>query len=119
MPNIQTYERNYPHHESNQANYRFGSFYLVRGEEDFPNIAISGCNFHWGQALWRKVQELGLAVAYHTSRPINQYIKLPFALPFLPQGHIIPSFTEIAASGSSDFKTLLDYMNRTWKCGTM
>ena len=33
----------------------------------FPNIAISECNFHCGQALWRKVQELGLAVAYHTS----------------------------------------------------
>ena len=85
----------------------------------FPNIAINGCNFHWGQALWRKVQELGLAVAYRASGPINEYIKLLFALPCLPQEHIIPSFTEIAANGSSDTQPLLENMNRTWMSGTM
>jgi hypothetical protein len=28
----------------------------------FNNPSISGCAFHWGQAVWRKVQEVGLQV---------------------------------------------------------
>ena len=28
----------------------------------FPDIHIQGCAFHWGQAVWRHVQELGLQV---------------------------------------------------------
>jgi hypothetical protein len=28
----------------------------------FPDIHIQGCAFHWGQAVWHHVQELGLQV---------------------------------------------------------
>jgi hypothetical protein len=28
----------------------------------FPDIHIQGCAFHWGQAVWRHVQKLGLQV---------------------------------------------------------
>ena len=28
----------------------------------FTDIHIQGCAFHWGQAVWRHVQELGLQV---------------------------------------------------------
>jgi hypothetical protein len=28
----------------------------------FPDIHIQGCAFHWGQAVWRHVQEIGLQV---------------------------------------------------------
>lgn len=27
----------------------------------FPNIELKGCNFHYGQCLWRRIQGLGLA----------------------------------------------------------
>ena len=27
-------------------------------------LSIPGCQFHWSQAIWHKVQDLGLAVAY-------------------------------------------------------
>ena len=30
----------------------------------FTNPEIHGCAFHWGQAVWRKVQEFGLQVCY-------------------------------------------------------
>ncbi len=29
-----------------------------------PNVMIRGCAFHWGQAVWRKVQELGIQSSY-------------------------------------------------------
>jgi len=30
----------------------------------FTQTRLFGCNFHWTQAVWRKVQELGLQAAY-------------------------------------------------------
>ena len=38
----------------------------------FPDVHLMGCLFHWNQALWRKVQELGLQSAYSTCRAINR-----------------------------------------------
>ena len=29
-----------------------------------PEVDIQDCSFHWTQAVWRKTQEIGLAVAY-------------------------------------------------------
>lgn len=29
-----------------------------------PNVQLKGCAFHWTQALWKKVQELGLQATY-------------------------------------------------------
>ena len=88
--------------------------------EVFLNITISGCNFHWGQALWRKIQELGLAVSYRLVGSVNEYLKLIFALPFIPEDeHIVPPFIEIAAHATPDYKPLIGYIDRTWMTGTM
>ena len=31
----------------------------------FPGKAIHGCSFHWSQALYRKLQQLGKALVEH------------------------------------------------------
>ena len=30
----------------------------------FPEVCLMGCAFHWNQAVWRKIQDLGLVIAY-------------------------------------------------------
>ena len=50
----------------------------------FPGVAILGCCFHWTQAVWRKVQELGLQVAYNSDDKTHKYIKKLLALPYIP-----------------------------------
>jgi len=30
--------------------------------QTIPGVSIQGCHFHWSQAIWRKVQEIGLQV---------------------------------------------------------
>ena len=40
----------------------------------FPGVTILGCYFHWAQAVWRKVQELGLQVAFNNDNNTHKYI---------------------------------------------
>lgn len=42
------------------ADFESGLWKAVRSR--LPDITIRGCAFHWAQAVWRKIQELGLAV---------------------------------------------------------
>ncbi|XP_040077772.3 uncharacterized protein LOC120849598 [Ixodes scapularis] len=45
----------------------------------FPGIRHQGCHFHFAQAIWRKVQELGLAKAYQEdSSPLESQLILYF-----------------------------------------
>ena len=30
----------------------------------FPEVCLMGCAFHWNQAVWRKIQDLGLVITY-------------------------------------------------------
>ena len=39
--------------------------------KSFQEVQLLGCAFHWNQALWRKLQELGLQTAYMRDRTTN------------------------------------------------
>ena len=39
--------------------------------KSFREVQLLGCAFHWNQALWRKLQELGLQTAYMRDRTTN------------------------------------------------
>ena len=54
----------------------------------FPAVELQGCAFHWTQAIWHKVQDLGLAVPYMKHRPTQDFIRQVTALTFLPADHI-------------------------------
>lgn len=43
---------------------------------DFESaLWLHGCLFHWTQAVWRKVQEIGLGTAYKNDDAVHKYIK--------------------------------------------
>ncbi|KAJ8316093.1 LOW QUALITY PROTEIN: hypothetical protein KUTeg_006107 [Tegillarca granosa] len=49
---------------------------LRRGIEDnFPLVNIRGCAYHWTHAVWRKIQELGLQVAYQTDDAAFKFLR--------------------------------------------
>lgn len=50
-----------------------------------PGVKIKGCVFHWTQALWRKIQELGLQQPYCNDQGTYIYLRKFMALPFLPE----------------------------------
>ena len=60
--------------------------------EVLPGVAIRGCLFHFTQAVWRKVQEFGLATVYHADDDTRLYVRKLMALPLVPKEHIRPLF---------------------------
>jgi hypothetical protein len=48
------------------------------------NVTIQLCYFHLNQSLYRKVQELGLAIKYKDNKQFRQAAKLINTLAFLP-----------------------------------
>lgn len=81
----------------------------------FPTVKITGCVFHWGQAVWRHVQNLGLATTYQRDQGTNSFIRKLLALPFLPASHIKDIFIALRDLNSADhLEPLLDYIEQRW-----
>ena len=79
------------------------------------DIELRGCLFHWNQALFRKIQDVGLQKAFHTNRVVNSYCKLVMVLPFLPAEWIEPVFQQLKrAAPSTSLNGLLRYIERQW-----
>ena len=84
-----------------------------------PETKLQGCAFHWGQAVWRKTQEIGLKRAYVNDDSTNKYVKKLLSLPLLPAEHIPPVFTALQLKANTDKLTeLTDYIQKTWITST-
>lgn len=82
----------------------------------FPTESITGCAFHWSKAVFTKVQNLGLQVAYQERDDVNKFVRKVMALPLLPAEHIRPAFEELVLQ-VADRPVLLDllsYVEDTW-----
>jgi len=42
---------------------------------EFPDAIVKGCTFHFSQAIWRKVQDVGLQRAYKEKRLLHKFIR--------------------------------------------
>ncbi len=56
--------------------------------DTFPQARVRGCLFHFCQAIWRKVQTLGLAVRYKEDDAFNRIVRRASALPLVPRDEI-------------------------------
>ena len=58
----------------------------------FPNVTTSGCMFHFGQCVWRKLQELGMVAAYNGDPDFAIKVRRILALAFLPVDEVVHNF---------------------------
>ena len=86
--------------------------------EVFPTIHIFGCSFHWGQAVWRKIQDLGLAIHYRKNRMVRKFLRQLLCLPFLPAEHIPKMFRDfvelLQPNHPEALHDLCEYIDGNW-----
>jgi len=82
----------------------------------FPNTQISGCNYHFNQSLWRKVQNIGLVDEYRDNEDIRLNIRMCSALALIPLQDIDEGWLIIMESSPNNEKLKLfhDYVVEQW-----
>ncbi|XP_046350164.2 uncharacterized protein LOC124131114 [Haliotis rufescens] len=82
----------------------------------FPTADVKGCFFLYCQAIWRKVQHLGLAVAYREDPEVCKWIRRAAGLPLLPKNKIQDTWVD-AMDNTPDVPRAVafnDYILTTW-----
>ena len=83
--------------------------------EAFPGTDVRGCSFHWGQAVWRHIQELGMQQAYQSDPAFHSYCRQLLALPYLPWEKIDGSLAELEGEATTEGQRgLCIYIRQTW-----
>ena len=97
-----------PYYEVKRIILDFESAIWGACHEVLPGIEVKGCVFHFTQAIYCKVVDLGFKVAYQTSGPLQAYIHKLMQLPFLQDLHFVPAFEQFAKDATAD---LVNYMS--------
>ncbi|XP_031639266.1 uncharacterized protein LOC116351317 [Contarinia nasturtii] len=85
----------------------------------FPLADLHGCHFHFGQSVWRKIQEVGLQKQYNEDEEFALNLRMLVALAFVPVDDVIKAYEELVETAffnSDDPKIdeLLDYFQSTY-----
>ena len=80
-----------------------------------PSIQHRGCTFHWTQAVYRKVQALGLGPLYRNDQSTHRLCRQLLTLPLLPAAVIAEQFQRLRHRATSELlRSLFDYVDSTW-----
>ncbi|XP_060853305.1 uncharacterized protein LOC132931205 [Rhopalosiphum padi] len=66
-------------------------------QSTFSGVTVKGCRFHFGQALWRKIQSKNnLRQSYNAKQnETGEWLKMFFGLPFLPVHEVTDAFVDL------------------------
>ena len=84
------------------------------------DLTVSGCWFHYGQAIMKRLKKIGLTEAYQNEERARTVFRCLLALPLLPVTDIDPAFQDVKVLVHDDTpsKTLLlklcRYVERQW-----
>ena len=97
-----------------QIDFEMASFNAIR--TCFPMCRLRGCLFHYAQAIWRKIQDLGLVVRYRDDPAFNRLVRRCFGLPFIPPNYIDEVWMEALEEVVNDdvVDNFKDYITQTW-----
>ncbi|CAF4269132.1 unnamed protein product [Rotaria sp. Silwood2] len=75
---------------------------------------LIGCLFHYGQCIWRHIQENGLSTKYDDDDNFRLNVRKLLSLPFVPASEVIEAFELIADEFDDEADTLVEYYEKTW-----
>ena len=71
--------------------------------------------FHWAQAVWHKIQAVGLQGAYTNDTNTHSYLRKLLSVPYLPHEHINQAFYQLAAQAVTPaLQKICNYISGTW-----
>ncbi len=78
----------------------------------FTSSDVFGCNFHFGQIIWRKIQNLGLGTFYKEFTWQRKTIRRCFQLAFIPCNLILREFEKILfdVNESNNDENILNFL---------
>lgn len=87
--------------------------------ENFPLADVRGCHFHFGQNVWRKIQQLGLQTEYNEDEEFAFNLRLLISLAYVPLDNVMTAYeelieTEFFTSGDARIEALLEYFQATY-----
>lgn len=85
-------------------------------QSQFPQVKLSGCNFHLNQCLWKKIQQIGLVVDYTENKEVRDICRMCSALAYLPLEFINDAWLYIMSICPKNEKLQLfvDYFVNQW-----
>ena len=84
----------------------------------FPGVNVKGCWFHFKQAIFNKIKEIGLQVLYN-QREYKEWFNMFGVLALIPIDQIKIGFNIINSltPNNSKCKSLISYFENTWSKG--
>ncbi|XP_046546596.1 uncharacterized protein LOC124256665 [Haliotis rubra] len=85
-------------------------------ETEFPAAKVRGCYSHFSQAIWRKVQDLGLAVQYQGDPDVRLWVRRASSLALLPEGDVQDAWVDAMDTTPEvdNAQRFNDYIVTTW-----
>ena len=83
-------------------------------DASFPDSSKKGCFFHFSQAIFRKIQSLGLQVRYKDDEDFAHKVRMLAALAFVPEPDVINAFEAVSEDFPLDTQAVIDYLKDTY-----
>lgn len=64
----------------------------------FPNASISGCSFHLGKSVYKRVLTTGLLILYDTNATVKPFVKSLTALAFVDPRYVESNYRELLSN---------------------
>jgi len=82
-----------PHVSSFMMDFEAAQWKAVR--RVFPDATMKGCCFHYGQAVWRKIQQSGLQTAYTDRKKTHSFLRYAHTIGIINAFNIIYSLHKL------------------------
>ncbi|CAF3832306.1 unnamed protein product, partial [Rotaria sp. Silwood1] len=96
----------------------FESGLASAAKSEFSTAKHSSCYFHFSQAVYRNIQQLGLGSMYNDDDNVKSFCRKLMTLPLLPEIVIEDAYDDVVGNFSPDIRTvindLLEYFQRQW-----
>jgi len=77
-------------------------------------LKFLGYFFHFGQCIWRNIQNLGFKKKYQEDKSFHLNVRKLVALAFVPVVDVIKAYEIIVDSFDDNDDKFLDYFEKTW-----